>query len=126
MVDEFDMSLARRNLYRRNEVKQAKLDRLFEEAQRDFRAIVDLIVRDYQPTRIYQWGSLLDREKFTGSADIDVGVEGIDGVERFFGLLDAVDRLSRFPVDIVEMEKIEPEFREVIERKGRLVYERKG
>ena len=32
--------------------------------------------------------------------------------------------MTEFPVDIVQLERIEPEFRELLLKKGRIVYER--
>jgi hypothetical protein len=34
--------------------------------------------------------------------------------------------LSNFQIDIVQMEKIEPEFAQLIKEKGKVIYERKN
>jgi len=39
-----------------------------------------------------------------------------------FEIVARAEELTDFPLDIVEMEKIAPEFRDLIKRKGRLVY----
>lgn len=121
----FDMALARKNLQARAQARDANLDARFEEAWNDFRAILELLIREYQPVRIYQWGSLLDRNKFSEISDIDIGIEGTLSPEQFFRMLTEADAMSRFPVHIVQMEHIEPEFREIILKKGKVVYERK-
>ena len=51
-------------------------------------------------------------------------MEGITSPQAYFDMLRAAQDLSRFPIDIVQMEKIEPEYAEDILRQGRLVYER--
>jgi predicted nucleotidyltransferase len=98
--------------------------RLWAEAWRDFEAIVEMLIQKYNPRRIYQWGSVLKRDEFCEISDIDIGVEGIGGAERFFAVYGEAAAMTRFPLDLVEMEKIEPEFAELIKLKGRLVYER--
>jgi predicted nucleotidyltransferase len=122
----FDIAECRRFLEEREAARQAALDRRFAQAWDDFRAIVDLLVRNHQPRRIYQWGSLLNRHQFSEISDIDIAVEGIQSAEQFFELFGEADRLARFPLDLVEMERIEPEFAELIRLKGVLVYDRES
>lgn len=119
-----DIQQARHFLEQRSAKERALLDERFAEAWRDFRAIVALIIREYEPRRIYQWGSLLNRDQFSAISDIDIGVEGVVDPAAFFALYGEADRLTRFSLDLVAMEKIEPEFAELIRRKGVVVYER--
>ena len=114
----------RRFLRNRNERRQAQLDRRFERAWQDARAIIALLISKYRPERIYQWGSLLDRRRFWERSDIDIGVEGILTAAEFFGLCGEADQLTSMPLDLIALEKIEPEFAEMIRTKGKLVYER--
>lgn len=120
----FDMAHATLFLANRESARQQFLDARFEQAWTDFRAILDLLIRRYHPRRILQWGSLLDRSKFTERSDIDIAVEGIPDAATFFALYGDADRLTRFSLDLVDLDKIEPEFAEVIRSKGRCVYER--
>lgn len=109
---------------RREARRQAALDLRFEQARRDVQVIIDMLIEKYRPSRIYQWGSLLDRSKFWERSDIDLGVEGIRDAETFFRLYGEADRLAHFPLDLVALERIEPEFADLIRTQGRLVYER--
>ncbi len=95
------------------------------EALHDVDMIIEFLVANYNPARIYQWGSLLRPGAFRDYSDIDIAVEGILQPETFFRLLGDVQRLTEFDVDLVQIEKIEPEYAEDIRRKGKLVYERK-
>jgi hypothetical protein len=104
--------------------RRAELDARFERARADFAAIVELVIARHSPRGIYQWGSLLDRESFSGISDIDLAVEGLGGPEAYFALLGDVMELSAFPLDIVEMEHVGPENARYIRESGRLVYER--
>ena len=119
-----DISQAREHIRRRWEKEQGARNLRFTEAWRDFRAIVGLLVSKYRPSRIYQWGSLLDPRTFSEISDIDIAIEGITEAVTFFALYGEADRLTRFPLDLVELERLEPEFADIIRLKGVVVYDR--
>jgi len=119
-----DVSRARANLDRRYEARRLHSTELFRAATEDSRAIVEHIGSAYRPSRIFQWGSLLHAERFDENSDIDLAVEGIVDAENFFNLLGDAMKLTHFPLDIVQIEKIEPEFAQSIRQNGRVVYER--
>jgi predicted nucleotidyltransferase len=108
----------------REQRRQRDLDQRFDRAWHDFRAILELLRERYQPTRIYQWGSLLDRSRFNEHSDIDVATEGITDPAVWSQLVDRADELTQLPLDMVALERIEPEFAELIRMKGRVVYAR--
>lgn len=119
-----DLQAARSFLRRRNERRQRLLDERFARAWDDVRRIVDLLVRDFRPRRIHQWGSLRHRAQFTEWSDLDLALEGLGSAERFFAAYGAAARLTTFPLDLVELEHIEPEFAELIRLKGMVIYDR--
>lgn len=123
-VEPVNLLAARAFLRRKAQQRQARLDPRFAAAWDDFRRIVHLLVRDFAPRRIYQWGSLLHREQFTEWSDVDVALEGLGSAERLFAAYAAASNLTRFPLDLVEMEHIEPEFAHLIRLKGVVVYDR--
>ena len=86
--------------------------------------IIQRIIQIGNPAHIYQWGSLLSPKQFREYSDIDIAVEGVLSSDLFFKILAEAERLTSFPVDIVQLEKIEPEFSAEIRASGRLVYER--
>lgn len=94
-------------------------------AWEDFNAIVEMIIKKYNPKRIYQWGSLLDERHFSAISDIDIAIEGIRSAEEYFMILGDAMALTDLPLDVIEIEKIEPVYREEIIRDWRLVYERR-
>jgi len=67
---------------------------------------------------------LLRPEKFRDYSDIDIAVEGVILPEAYFQMLGKAQAMTDFPVDIVQLEKIEPEFSESIRKGGKVVYER--
>jgi len=111
-------------LQARQDQEQKRLDILYDRALQDCNAIVQMIIDGYQPGRIYQWGSLLDRSKFRAYSDIDLGIEGIRDPEAFFAMLGQAERMTDFALDILDMEHIEPEFAEIIRQKGIIIYDR--
>ncbi|MEW6756572.1 MAG: nucleotidyltransferase domain-containing protein [Candidatus Latescibacterota bacterium] len=104
--------------------RRSNLRRLHAQACGDAARIVAVIAERYRPARIVQWGSLLDADRFREYSDIDLAVEGVVGAERFFALLHDAEAETRFPLDIVQLEHVEPEFRALILEKGQVVYER--
>ena len=126
MADGFNIDMDKVRAFVASKARKRKeaLDERFDRATRDFDSIVERIVNELTPTRVYQWGSLLDRNRFTEISDIDVAVEGLRSSKEFFEALGiAIDGTS-LPVDVVELERVPADVADRIRRKGRLVYER--
>ena len=111
-------------LARKEERRRRELDDRFARASSDFERIVRHIAAAYNPLRIYQWGSLIEREHFSEISDIDIAVEGLRGPEEYFAVLGDAIRMTDFPVDLIEMEKIPAPTADHIRRTGRLIHER--
>jgi len=128
MPTEFSPSTiekARRGLRQRTEKRRAELHKRYCAAVRDSEAIIAMIKRQFNPPRIYQWGSLLDESRFSEISDIDIAVDGVPDARTLFAMLGEAERLTDFPVDLVDLEKIDPLHARSIREKGTLVYERK-
>ena len=109
-------------LRRREADRQRELDARFRTAWEEFHRIVEMIAAEFAPRRIWQWGSLLHRDRFSERSDIDIALEGLGAAERLFQVYARAEELSTFPLDIVEMERIEPEYANLIRTTGRLVH----
>ncbi|MDA8411596.1 MAG: hypothetical protein M0001_14570 [Treponema sp.] len=122
-----DLDRARAFLDAKERRRQGELDARFEVASRDFEAIVARIVERFAPSRVWQWGSLLDRDSFSEISDIDIAIEGLEGgPAAWFALIGEVMGMSDFKLDILELERIRPENADHIRQSGKLVYERKS
>jgi predicted nucleotidyltransferase len=121
-----DMEKVRAYLEEKDERRHKNLDTRFEHALRDFERIVARIVERYHPPRVYQWGSLLERRRFSEISDIDIAVEGLGGPEEYFAILGDAIEMTDLPVDIIELDKVPPAIAHHIRKKGRLVYDRTG
>jgi predicted nucleotidyltransferase len=119
-----DTAKIRENLEKRIESETAKRLERWNQAKRDFAAITDMIRTEYRPLRIYGWGSLFDSSRFHLYSDIDVAIEGITDAATYFEILGKAMAITEITVDLVQMEKIEPVFAELIRKKGVVVYER--
>ncbi|HOV39717.1 MAG TPA: hypothetical protein PLG79_13410 [Spirochaetales bacterium] len=116
-----------RSFLQKKETRRKKtLQEQWESACKDFERIVSHIITFYQPLRIYQWGSLLHPEQFSEISDIDIGLEGLSGPEEYFAILGDVMKMSSFPLDVIELEKVDSETADFIKRRGKLIYERKS
>ena len=114
----------RRFFEERERRRSAALALRFEAAWKDARAIIGMLVKEYAPLRIWQWGSLLDQKHFSEISDIDIAVEGISDTQTFFELYGRALALTSFPLDLVDLARIEPAHADSIRNRGRLVYER--
>ena len=117
-----DVSKMRTFIARKKADKKAKNEILWRKARQDAAAIVAMIAELYSPQAIYQWGSVLDGASFSEISDIDIAVEGISSAEAFFDLIGKAEKLTNFPLDIVEIERVEPEYAHLIRTHGRCVY----
>jgi predicted nucleotidyltransferase len=126
MSEDFSIDLDAVRAYqaRKRALREAELDARFERAGEDFARIVARIIERHSPQRVWQWGSLLDRGKWSEISDIDIAVEGLAGAEAWFALLGDVMGMTDFPLDIVELEHVQAPNADYIRRCGRLIYER--
>ncbi len=118
-----EIQAAARHFVTKEKRQHAQNLKLWEEAHRDAETIFQACVR-FNPIRIFQWGSVMHPERFHEWSDIDFALEGLDTPETIFRLQEECEALTRFPVHLVEMERIEPEYAESIRQNGRLLYER--
>ena len=88
--------------------------------------LVDYLVKHHHPRRILLFGSRAKGTARPGS-DIDLAVEGmvIDDIRKQRKLHEALDRLARlYMVDLVHLEKVDEPFRQLIEKSGKVLYEK--
>jgi predicted nucleotidyltransferase len=102
-------------------VKRERMERGEEEV---IGAIVSTITTYLQPKRILLFGSRA-RGKGKRYSDFDVALEGVAMTHRREReLKDALDvRLGIFSVDLINLDKVDPEFKALIKEGGRVIYE---
>lgn len=121
---DIDLSRVREFLREKKARRRRRLEERLKQAQEDAGRIIEHFGRRYSPRRIYQWGSLVETRNFSEISDIDIGVEGLSGPEQYFAMLGDAISMTRFPVDLLELDKLGAETADHIRRRGRVVYER--
>ena len=119
-----DLDQVRAFLADKERRRRARIDERYVQATLDARAIVSEIAAQVNPRRIWQWGSLLDRKRFSEISDVDIAVEGLNGPAEFFQVLGIAMNTTALPVDVVELEKLPADIAERIRTRGVLVHER--
>ena len=125
MLELTHIEATRQRLRDRDQARAERYRVLWAQAESDSRAIVDMIAREYHPTRVYQWGSVLRPERFRDYSDIDIAVEGVLDAETFFHMLGAAQAMTEFDLHLVQIEKTVPEYAEEIREYGKVAYERR-
>jgi len=87
------------------------------------RKIAVLLGRRFGARKVILYGSLARGEEFDSRSDIDLAVLGLgDGYYRAYGYC---LRFSPFPIELRAYEDMPREFRREVDRKGRLLYEKR-
>lgn len=112
-----------RFLAARRERRSRHLRELEQRANEDARRIIEFLIERYHPTRVYQWGSLLKPGEFREWSDIDVALEGLTDPLDGLRAADDAASMTDFPVDVVELDRIDPRHASTIREEGRLVHD---
>jgi len=96
-VFSVDPQDARRFLEQKAHEREASLDQRFEDAWAEARSVITMLAKEYGYLRIWQWGSLLDRRRFSEISDIDIAVEGVPDTATFFELYGKAMSLTTLP-----------------------------
>ncbi len=112
---------AREMLLERQARREREREELLHAAREDFAKTVDLIVAEYHPQEIWQWGSLLYPRTFGRESDIDIGVFGLS-VRDHMELLRITESTACLPLHIARMEEMDPRYVEHIRKYGKRVY----
>lgn len=112
-----------RFLAARRERRARHLRELERRANEDARRIITFLIERYRPTRVYQWGSLLKPGEFREWSDIDIALEGLTDPLDGLRAADDAASMTDFPVDLVELDRIDPRHASTIREEGRLVHD---
>ncbi len=121
--DSFDYTKARAFLSEKARRRGEQHSRLWRQAVIDVERIVGLVIEEFTPLRILQWGSVLNEGDFSEVSDIDLAIEGVDSV-RFMCLQKKVEKMTEFPLDLLRWEDVDPCFKRILEKKGVVIYEK--
>jgi predicted nucleotidyltransferase len=120
----FDIQKAKKHFESREEKKRRELELMRTKALEELNRIVQMLIRKYNPRRIYSWGYVHKPGSFSRVSDIDIAVESLAGPLEGLHAQGDAEELTGFPVDLVELERIHPLHAETIRTRGKLLYER--
>ena len=100
--------------------KSIKLKKLRDKALKEADLLGQILINEFRVKEVYLFGSLVrDEERFTEESDIDIAVKGLPPA-LYFRALGRLQDASSFEVDLIPWESAYGEYREVIEKEGRL------
>lgn len=109
----FDIVAAREYLAHREQERTRRLQAREAQARKDAETIIVMLIEKYHPSRIVQWGSLFRTGRFRDLNDPLAGLRALDDASE----------LTTFPVDLVELDRIDRRHAETILSEGNVVYE---
>ena len=71
----FNYEKAREFLKQKENNRKALIKKRFIQATHDFDVITNEVASRYNPSKIYQWGSLLNERHFSEISDIDIALD---------------------------------------------------
>jgi len=110
-------------LHHRNDQRRQEWSTLEKKAKLDAANIVRHLVDTWHPRRIWQWGSLIRAGEFREWSDIDIALEGLTGPLDGLKAAEEAASMTSFPVDLVELDRIDPRHARTIREEGVLVYD---
>lgn len=83
-------------------------------------SVATKLVHEEGAQRAYVFGTVLDKDRFRLSSDIDIAVEGLPG-DRFFALWAELEREYQRQIELVRLEWAHGELRRYIREHGKIV-----
>lgn len=117
----FDYTKAKQFYLDKQRSLQDERHLLWQKAKLDSERIVTMIIQDYAPKQIIQWGSVLAPEHFSSVSDIDLAVLGIEPLV-FLRLFADAEAMTNFSLDLIRWEDIHPAFQQILLLKGKVIY----
>jgi predicted nucleotidyltransferase len=109
------------SLRKRLEREKEERFKLFTKFRKNLPHIIDIIT-EFNVEKVILFGSLIDKEKFTESSDIDIGLIGLDKKD-FFKLYSRLSDRIPWPIDLVDLDE-NPKFKAKILERGEIIYDR--
>ena len=96
----------------------------FLQARAALKKAVDILVNNYNVSKITLIGSLLDKHRFGFHSDIDLCVEGLPDKLYFEAVGKLLSTADEFEIDIIPFENL-PADRKDLGGKGEVIYEKR-
>ena len=119
-ISSEEMAAYRQTMRLREAEAQRQLQGRLNEAWRVAKQASELLKTDFQAAKVIVFGSLVHRDWFSNTSDIDLAVEGVSTWDYLAAVAQLQD-LSAFKVDLIRLETCPSEFRSFIKREGRMI-----
>jgi predicted nucleotidyltransferase len=90
---------------------------------REAKRLSQRLIEKFEAAAVYLFGSLVWSDIHAPETDIDLAVRGLSP-ERYLEAISYLERESKFPIDLVELEKVADHLRWRILAEGKLLSER--
>lgn len=97
--------------------KQQLIQRRYEDAWVIAKKAASILKQEYSASEVIAFGSLLHKELFSLTSDIDLAVSGISA-DRFFQAFYGVAFLGDMKIEVVDIEECKDYIKESIKREG--------
>lgn len=118
-----EVARVREFLINREEEQQRAKEMARQQVLAQLKEALEAVAPLFPVERVYLYGSILTG-RWRPDSDLDLAVEGDLSPEDFFGLWAELDKRLEQEIDLREMAKLP--FREKVQRKGVVLYERKN
>lgn len=107
------------NIYK-NKVKAE--EQLKKKAFSTAKEVAQILGEKFGAKKVILYGSLARGKYFDSASDVDIAVSGIE--DKYFKALSYTRDLTKFDIDIRDYDQMPKEFKERIDKEGRILYER--
>ena len=116
-----EIQKARRFLIEKEKIEAELAETRFAEAERIFAEITQYIIANYRPLEIRKCGSLLFKDTFNKSSDIDIGLKGI-GFKSMLELYLHVETMSTHNIHLIDIDDLSEPDKKVLLKYSKIIY----
>lgn len=102
--------------------EEKETNKLFKKLNHKVRLVANKIGKKHKITKIYLFGSLINRDNFHLKSDIDLGVKGIDS-KNYLKLWGEFEKELDHPFDLVNMNNCDERLKNHIKNEGEIIYD---
>jgi len=100
--------------------REKKQKDLIHDALKEARRVSGMLIKRFGASEVKLYGSLLEKEHFEETSDIDLAVKGLG--DRYLGAFGYCLRMSEYNLDIRQYEDLPERIKSIIDEKGLKLY----
>lgn len=99
-------------------------NKMVEDALKDAKKVAKILVEKFGAKEVVLYGSLLEKRYYDDTSDIDLAVKGLGN--KYFRAYGYCIGVSKFNLDIRAYEDMTKKFRDIVNKEGKKLYEKKS